>query len=274
MEREGWQVDRLGVDRHGLVDPEELKSLLSPDTRLVSVMLGNNETGVLQPIAQLAAICRSLGVPFHTDAAQAVGKIDVQFGELGVTALSLSPHKFHGPRGIGGLLLRKGAQILPQLLGGHQQAGLRSGTESVALACGLHVALEQWHGEAADRTARMTQLRDRLEQQILAGAANATLVGGEADRLPHTSNIAFVGLDRQAMVMALDLAGVACSTGSACASGSSEPSPVLLAMGCEAEVVAGSIRFSLGATTTLAEIDEASRRILLVYKQLQAQKEG
>ncbi|MGI9455297.1 MAG: cysteine desulfurase family protein [Aeoliella sp.] len=274
MALEGWQVCRLSVDTRGVVDPGQLESLLSPQTRLVSVMLGNNETGVVQPVAQLAEICRTAGIPFHTDAVQAVGKIDVQFTQLGATALSFTAHKFHGPTSIGGLLLQQDTDLMPQLFGGFQQAGLRPGTESVALVEGLRLALELWHSEAAERTARLTDLRDRLERKILSGESNAVVVGAGAERLPHTSNIALVGLDRQAMVMALDLAGVACSTGSACASGSSEPSPVLLAMGCDEGVIGGSVRFSLGAETTVAEIDEAVRRILLVCKQLRAQKEG
>jgi cysteine desulfurase len=158
------------------------------------------------------------------------------------------------------------------LHGGFQQTGLRPGTESVALAIGMQVALEAWHREATERFNRMTALREKFEQTILAGDPHAVVASANAPRLPHTSNIAFVGLDRQALVMALDLAGVACSTGSACASGSSEPSPTLLAMGLPAEQISSSVRFSLGATTTAEDIDEAARRILAVDNQLRRQK--
>lgn len=268
----GWQVDSLPVDRQGVVEPDALGSLLSSRTRLVSVMLGNNETGVVQPVAELAAQCRAAGVAFHTDAVQAVAKVRVSFADLGVTAMTFTAHKFHGPAGIGGLLVHSQAVLKPLFYGGFQQAGLRPGTPTVALAVGLRTALEMWHAEAMARESRLRELRDRLEQRVLQTIPGAVVVGDGAIRLPHTSNIAFPGVDRQALVMALDLAGVACSTGSACASGSSEPSPVLVAMGCPDEVVSGSIRLSLGAETTAEEVDQAASRISRVYNQLRRQK--
>lgn len=270
----GWEVVRLGVDSQGVVDPGELRARLSPATRLVSVMLGNNETGVLQRIPDLATICREEGVAMHTDAVQGVGKIDVHFSELGVQALSFTAHKLHGPVGIGALLLKGGMQLEPQLRGGFQQQGLRAGTESVALVVGLLTALRLAVEEGSARRERMAGLRDRLEELVLAEMPNTVVVGRGAPRLPHTSNLAFPGLDRQAIVMALDQAEVACSTGSACASGSSEPSGVLLAMGCESDVVGGSIRLSLGAGTTSEEVAEVARRILRVCKQLRQRQEG
>ncbi len=264
----GWHVDRLGATRDGVVRVEQLESLLRPDTRHVSVMLASNETGVLQPVAEVAAICRARGVPVHTDAVQVAGKLPVNFTALGVDALTLTAHKFHGPPGIGALLVRSSAVLAASLHGGFQQAALRPGTESVALALGMCAALEAWHREADARRERMTALRDQLERALLTADARATVIGGNAPRLPHTSNVAFAGLDRQALAMALDLAGVACSTGSACASGSSEPSPALVAMGLPDEQISGSIRFSLGATTTPADIEEATRRILSVVNRL------
>jgi cysteine desulfurase len=231
-------------------------------------MLGSNETGVLQPVAEIAAICRTRGVAVHTDATQVVGKLPVDFSALGVDGLTCSAHKFHGPLGIGALVLRRDATLAPSLFGGFQQGGLRPGTESVTLAVGMCVALESWAREADARAQRMAALRDQLERQILAGDPRAVVIGGGATRLPHAANIAFAGLDRQALVMALDLAGVACSTGSACASGSSEPSPALVAMGLPEEQISSSLRFSLGAATTAAEIDEAARRILSVVNRL------
>lgn len=272
MERRGWQIDRLGVDTQGEVRVDQLENLLRPQTRFVAVVLGQNETGVLQPVAEIAAVCARHGVPCHSDAAQVVGKLPVDFGGLGVTTLSAAAHKFHGPLGIGVLLIRHGTELRPQLFGGFQQGGLRPGTESVALAVGMCRALELWHSEREARAARLRQLRDRFEAAVVEAWPNAIIIGRAAPRLPHTSNIAFVGLDRQALFMALDQAGVACSTGSACASGSSEPSPALLAMGLNRAVVGSALRFSLGATTSGQEVDEASRRISRCCNELGRQK--
>ena len=261
-------LQTLGVDADGLIRLDQLEPLLTPATRVASIMLASNETGVIQPIAAAAEICRSHGTPLHTDATQAVSKIPVDFQALGVDALTATAHKFHGPLGVGILLLRHGVKLEPALFGGFQQAALRPGTESAPLAIGMQTALELWQREATDRLARMTSLRDQFERSILAGWPEAVVIGGQAPRLPHTSNIALVGLNRQALVMALDLAGVACSSGSACASGSSEPSPTLLAMGLPEALISSSVRFSLGATTTPAEIEEAARRILNVCNNL------
>jgi cysteine desulfurase len=268
LEREGWRIDRLGVDSSGVVQTEQLEPLLRGDTRFAAVMLGNNETGAIQPIAELAAICQRQGVPLHTDAAQAVGKIRVNFRELGAATLSAAAHKFHGPRGIGVLLVRAGVEIEPLLRGGFQQGGIRPGTESVTLAVGMQRALELWQAEADERAKRMSELRDSLEAGLRQGWPDLVINSQAAPRLPQTSNVAFPGLDRQALLMALDLAGVACSTGSACASGSSEPSPMLLAMGADDAVVGGSLRLSLGAQTTQAEVGEAVRRILACCRRL------
>lgn len=261
-------VDRLPASREGVTQFDGLAELLRLDTGLVSVILGSNETGVLQPVAEIAALCRERRVPVHTDATQVVGKMPVHFGELGVDALTFAAHKFHGPVGIGGLLLRHGVKLAPALHGGFQQAAMRPGTESVPLALGMLAALELWRGEAAERRDRVESLRDALEAGLCSDDEGALVVGSGAPRLPHIANVAFTGLDRQALAMALDLAGVACSTGSACASGSSEPSPALVAMGLPDVQIAGSIRFSVGATTTADEVDEASRRILSVVNRL------
>ncbi len=262
LERCGWKIHRLGVTRDGVVRVDQFAALLNDRTRFASIMLANNETGVLQPLAELAAIAARAGVPLHTDAVQVVGKLPVDFEQLGVAALTLSAHKFHGPPGIGGLLLRQGIALAPLLYGGFQQWGLRPGSEPVALAVGLHRALELFARDAEPRAWRMREQRNRLESALKSGFLRVVVNGAGASRLPHTSNLAFLGLDRQALAMALDLAGVACSTGSACASGSSEPSSVLLAMEAPREVVNSSLRFSLGAETTDDEIDEAVRRII------------
>jgi len=268
----GWQVDELGVDPRGVIRVGRLPELLRPDTRLVCAILGQNETGVLQPVAELAAICRERGVPLHTDAAQVVGKLPVDFRALDVSTMTVAAHKFHGPLGIGALVVRHGVELAPQLFGGFQQSGLRPGTESVALVVGMLRALELWHAQRDQRASSLARLRDQLEQSICQGWPAAVVLGGGAPRLPHTTDIAFVGLDRQALFMALDQAGVACSTGSACASGSSEPSPALVAMGCNEAVIGSALRFSLGATTSAAEVDEAARRIMAVCNDLRRQK--
>lgn len=276
--RRGWQIARLGATADGVVRLDDLAERLAPPTTLVSVMLGNNETGVLQPVAEIARACAAVGVPVHTDAAQVAGKLPVDFRSLGVAALTVAAHKFHGPRGIGALLVRHGAALRPLLHGGVQQQGLRPGTECVELAVGMHAALTAWQREQRERITRLTGLRDRFERQLRqrAGAAGMNLVvhGERAGRLPHTSCVAFPGLNRQALLVALDLLGVACSSGSACASGSSEPSPTLLAMGCPPELVEGSLRFSLGAGTTQADVDGAVERILLACKDLRRGKVG
>ena len=264
----GWQIDKIRVGPEGTIDLGHAQELLatSPRPALVSVMLGNNETGVIQPVRELTSLCSAKKIPIHTDAVQAIGKVEVDFRDLGVTAMSLAPHKFHGPLGLGGLLISGGTNPEPQFFGGFQQAGFRPGTESVELAVGARVALEAWHEERAERTKRISTLRDRLEQGVAQIEPRMQVIGAESQRLPHVSCMAFRGLDRQSLAMALDLAGVACSTGSACASGSSEPSPVLLAMGLADDVISGAIRLSLGAQTTAQEIDFAVEKIGLVCR--------
>jgi len=268
IEQHGWQVDRAMADTDGVVQPEEFARFLSPETRLASLMLANNETGVLQPVAAVAGLCAELGILMHTDASQAIGKIPVNFAQLNVAALCCAAHKFHGPVGIGAVILQHGVKLRPSLFGGHQQAGIRPGTESVPLAVGMRTALELWHRETLERSDRLTELRDQFESDLLAELPSALVIGSRAERLPNTSNIGFTDYDRQALLMALDQAGVACATGSACASGSSEPSPTLVAMGLEEQTISGSIRFSLGATTGRLEMAEATHRILSVCKRL------
>ena len=263
-----WDVERIAVDREGRVVVADFLAILRLSTRLVSVMLGNNETGVVEPVAEIAAECRRRGIFVHTDAVQAVGKIGVDFRALGVDAMTVAAHKFHGPTGIGGLALRHGVEVRPLLVGGFQQSGLRPGTESPLLVAGMLAALEAWHREASARTHHLATLRDELQRRLVAACGPTVVHGAAVERLPQTLNIAFVGLDRQALFVALDAAGVACSTGSACASGSSEPSPTLVAMGCPEAEISGSLRFSVGATTTAAEVAEGATRISRVVNEL------
>jgi cysteine desulfurase len=266
--RRGWDVITTPVTANGLIDLAAFEGLLGTPTRLASVMLGNNETGVLQPINELADMCRRHGVLLHTDAVQAIGKVPVHFRRLGVAAMAIAAHKFHGPRGIGALVLRHGVALRPVLFGGVQQSGLRPGTECVALAAGMHEALRAWNREQEARTRRLAELRNRLEAALRQGWPNLVVHSADAPRLPQTLAVAFPGLNRQELVMALDMAGVACSSGSACASGSTDPSPTLVAMGCPESTLWASIRFSVGAVTTVAEVDEAANRILLTCKNL------
>ncbi len=272
LARHGFEIHRIPVDRNGVIRLDEFESLISKPTRLVSIMLANNETGVLQPVQQASEMCRQRSILFHTDAVQAVGKINVNFSELGVDAMTFTAHKFHGPRGIGGLLVRDGVTPAALVFGGFQQMAIRPGTEDVALAAGLHQALTLFRDSGNQRTARMRQLRDRLESIICQACAGVVSNGAAANRVPHTLNLSLPGIDRQAFLMAADLAGLAISTGSACASGSSDPSPVLVAMGASDGVIQGSIRISLGAQTTAEEIDTASARIIKLIHELGGQK--
>jgi cysteine desulfurase len=267
----GWRADTIGVDGNGVVRVELLSGLLGPQTRLVSVMLGNHETGVLQPVAELARLSNQAGVPMHTDAVQVAGKLPIHFGELGVAAMSVAAHKFRGPLGIGALLLRNGVQPEPLHFGGHQQWSLRPGTECVALVVGMATALRIWRREHDAHFRHLSQLRDRFEAGLKAGYPDLVVNSAGAKRLPHTSNIAFPGQDGRQLLLTLDgMMGIACSLGSACSSGANDFSPTLLAMGLPKEIVGSSLRFSLGATTTEAEIDEAVRRILLVVNELRS----
>lgn len=266
-----WHVEPIGVDRNGIVDIELLVSRIKADTALVSLILGNHETGVLQPLAQIAARCAADRVPLHTDAVQVIGKLPVSFRGLGVTALSCSAHKFHGPPGIGALIVKHDALQQPDRFGGLQQYGLRAGTEPVALAVGMAKALAIWDAEQTDRRIHLTQLRDRFEEGLRRGWPGIVIHGVAAERLPHVSCVGFPGFDRQSLFMAFDLAGVACSAGSACTSGASFASPVLQAMGCEPALAGASLRFSFGAFNTSAEVDRALKCILNIYNDLQSE---
>jgi cysteine desulfurase len=242
------------------------------DTRFATLMLANNETGALQPVADLAERARARGVPVHTDAVQAVGRVAVDFHALGVATLAASAHKFHGPVGAGLLLVRSGVRLGSRLFGGGQQQGRRPGTVAVPLAVGLAAALERWRREAEERRTRWAALRDRLEAGLAAALGPGRVVRNgpaeEALRLPQTVNLGFPGLDGDALLMQLDLAGVAASLGAACASGSTRPSPTLVAMRVPDDRLRSSVRFSLGATTTPAEVDDAVPRIVAAVERV------
>ena len=268
---QGFEIDTIAVDAHGVSDLDDLAAKLdaesSDSVAVVSIMAANNETGVIQPIQSAAQMCREKGIYFHTDAVQMVGKVDVNFSTLGADCLTFTAHKFHGPRGVGGLLVRNGIELTPLIYGGFQQMGTRPGTEDVALTTGLHQALLE-HQQSPERDAKIKRLRDQLETSLLAIAPGSVINGSGASRMSHTINISFPGINRQALLLAADFAGLAISTGSACASGSSDPSHVIIAMGASDEVIEGSIRISLGATTSQQEIDDSLTRFQQVIDRL------
>ncbi len=264
----GFEVRSLPANSAGTIEADRLSDLIDGSTRLVCLMLANNETGVIQPVQQAAEICRKAGVWIHTDAVQAIGKTEVDFSRLGVSSLSLGAHKFNGPRGIGALLIRPEVPLSQLLFGGSQQLSLRPGTEDVALAAGMCSALSRWDEHAAVRRREMLKLRERFEERLLRQVSDAVIVGRDAMRLPQTCQVAFPGVNRQSLFMAVDQRGIAISTGSACASGSSDPSPTLLAMGLAAEIVGGAVRVSFGFQTTQDELDFAADQIAQVVQKL------
>jgi len=267
---EGFEITLLPVDERGLVDLASFTKALRDDTVLASVMYANNEIGVVQPISQLAAAARERGVIFHTDAVQAAGQIDVRPRELGVDMLSLSAHKFYGPKGVGVLYVRDGLALPPLVHGGGQEFGRRSGTENVAGIIGFAAALERAVASRNERAARIGRLRDRLEAGIRERAGEVRINGAHAPRLPNNSNVSFAGIDSEALLMRFDLEGIAVSAGSACTSGALEPSHVIAALGVEPRWRQGVIRFSLGEATTEEEID----RVLELVPRITAQLRG
>jgi cysteine desulfurase len=256
FERLGGQVTRLPVSRDGTVDPRDVGGL-PPDTVLVSVMLANNETGVLQPVAEVAAGARARGIRTHCDAVQAVGKVPVDMAALGVGYLALSGHKFGGPKGAGALVVDRGAPLEALFRGSAHEGGRRGGTENVAGIVGLGVAAELAARELAAESARLTELRSRFEAGLRAYTPDVVVHGARAARLPNTVNASFPGARSDHLLLALDARGVEVSAGAACASGAVEPSPVLSAMGVPRELAVCALRFSFGRTTTLKEVEEA-----------------
>ncbi|HZU21894.1 MAG TPA: cysteine desulfurase family protein, partial [Terriglobales bacterium] len=243
----GYQVTFVPVDSRCLVSPDEVRRALRPNTRLISIMAANNETGVLQPISEIGRIAAEADIYFHTDAVQAAGKIPLNVAELGCDLLTVSGHKMHAPQGVGALYVRKGTPISPLLFGGRHERGRRAGTENVASIVALGKAAELAQAWLEARGAeQMSGLRDRLEREILGGIEAATVNGAGAPRAPNTANISFDGIEGEALVIALDLKGVAVSSGAACSSGAIEPSHVLTAMGLPPARARSSLRFSLG----------------------------
>lgn len=255
LAKTGYRVTLVPVDREGVLDLGFLRRHLSDDTALVSLMWANNESGVIFPIAEIGDMLRGTGIAFHTDAVQAVGKIPVDVRQAGVDMLSLSGHKFHGPKGVGALYVRKGAKFLPFLIGGHQERNRRGGTENVAGIVGLGKAASLAKDHLVEMDTRVRALRDRLEEGLLARIPNAMRNGKKDLRLPNTCNISFEYVEGEAILLMMDEFGICASSGSACTSGSLEPSHVLRAMGVPFTAAHGSIRFSLSTYNTDAEID-------------------
>lgn len=259
LEAAGWRVTRVPVGPNGVVDPAAVAAALTPDTALVSIMLANNETGAVQPVAEIARLAQARGIPIHSDAVQAVGRLPVDVGALGVDYLSLSAHKFHGPKGIGALFARRGAALPPLLVGGHQEGRRRAGTENLPGIAGLGKACELALARLAEDPPRLMALRDRLEQLLTAACPGLVVNSGNAPRLANTLNVSFPGVDAQALAMNLDLLGFCVSTGSACATAGREPSHVLTAMGCDAELAAGALRLSLTRDNQADDIEQLGR---------------
>jgi cysteine desulfurase len=261
LETDGFRVTYLPVSKAGVVSVDDLRQAIRDDTILVSIMLANNEIGTIQPVDEVASIikeARSRGINhihLHTDAVQAVGKIPVDVEQLGVDLLSMSAHKIHGPKGIGALYVRKGTRLSKLLYGGHHERDRRAGTENVPGIVGLGRAAELARTQLNERISRMRELRDYLESEVTSLIPHVRTNGDPARRVPNISNMSFEGVDGESLLIAMDLKGIAVSTGSACASGSLEPSHVLQALGLTREQVRGSLRFSLGAYTTREELE-------------------
>lgn len=251
---EGYEVTVLAVDADGRVDPQAFASALRPETTLASIMYANNETAVLQPIAQLAAIAHERGVIFHTDAVQAAPYLPLDVRELGVDLLSIAAHKFYGPKGTGALFVREGTPVHPIVVGGSQEFAKRAGTENVAGVAGMAAALELAAGERAEAAPRIAALRDSFEAAVQARIPAVRVNGGGAPRAPHVSNLSFRGVTSEQLLIRLDMDGIAVSAGSACAAGAIEPSHVIAALGLPEEWLTGVIRFSLGRATTGEQI--------------------
>ena len=271
LERRGKPVRYLSVSVQGVVDLDLLRSWLAetPTPRAVSVMLANNETGVVQPAAEIARSCIDAGVPFHCDAS-AIGKLPFDMDQFPMDAVTLSPHKFHGPIGVGGLLLKRGSPISHHLFGGAQQLEYRPGTEPIALTQGFAAAVDLCLSDLDQRIAGMRSRQRRLESELKKALSDLIIHGDLATRLPQTTCFSLPNVDRQALLMGLDFAGIACSSGSACASGSSEPSHVLQAMGLPDDLVNGAIRISGSAFDKEADIDTAALRIISCCNKLRA----
>lgn len=270
LEKKGIKVTYLPVDKDGLVTPEQVRDAITDKTILVSVMFANNEVGTIMPIPEIAAVCHEKGVLFHTDAVQAAGHIPIDVKAMGIDMLSISGHKFHGPKGVGVLYERKGIRLPSYIIGGEQEKGRRAGTENVAGIVGLGEALELAVTNMSETSARMTRMRDRLIEGIEATIPEVKLNGHRTKRLPNNVNFSIKYIEGESILLMLDMAGIAASSGSACTSGSLDPSHVLLALGLTHEVAHGSVRLTLGDDTTDEDIDYVLETLPKVAHRLRA----
>jgi len=270
LAQEGYDVTFLPVDEGGFVSPAALAAAFRSDTVLVTIMHANNEVGSIEPVEELAALARERGVLFHTDAVQTAGKIPLDVKALGCDLLSISAHKFYGPKGIGALYVRRGIELIPVITGGHQESGRRAGTHNTPGIIGMAAALEMAASSCVEEGRRQARLRDRLRDGVLALDSKAVVMTPSSQAMPNTLSVCFAGVDGEAVMLGLDIAGISVSTGSACASASTAPSHVHLAMGCPPEVARGSIRFSLGKYTTEADIDATLAALRPLISRLRA----
>jgi cysteine desulfurase len=270
LEREGVEVTRVPVNSQGLVDPDDVRRALRRETVLITIMHANNELGTIQPIAEIARLAREAGVWMHSDGVQALGKTPVDVNELGVDLYSISAHKIYGPKGVGALFVRQGVPLGRIQFGGHHERDRRPGTENVPGAVGLAAAVSLMQSDFEQEAARLAGLRDRLEQGILERVPNVSVNGRGAPRVPNTSSLCFHGVDGEALLIALDLAGFAVSSGAACSSGASEPSHVLTAIGLERKDARSSLRFSLGRLNTEDQIERLIEAVAEAVARLRA----
>lgn len=270
LEKQGFKVTYLPVDSEGRVDPGDVEKAITKETLLVSIMQANNETGTVQPIAEIGRIARKRGVYFHSDAVQAFTKLPTGVDELGVDLLSLSGHKIYGPKGVGCLYIRKGTKLDPLVHGGHHERNRRAGTENVPSIVGLGKAAELGAGEMSEEAKKLATLRDRLQEGILARIPEVRINARNARRLPGTLSVCFRYVEGESILLGLDLKGIAASSGSACSSGAIEPSYVLTAMGVPPEEARGSVRFSLGRQNTEQEVDRVVGELEVILVRLRA----
>ena len=268
LQRRGVEVTILSVNRYGLVNPEDVRRAIRPETVLITIMLANNELGTIEPIEEVGKIAVEKGITFHTDAVQAAGKIPIDVNRLGVHLLSVSAHKIQGPKGVGALYIRKGVHLEPLLFGGHAERDRRPGTEDVPGIVGIGKAAELAKARMSSDADRISKLRDHLERGLLESIPFATVNGSRPQRVPNTTNLTLPFIEGESMVIALDLKGIACSTGAACSSGAVEPSHVLTAIGLAPEDARATLRLSLGHQTTDEEIAYALETIPAVIERL------
>jgi cysteine desulfurase len=268
LEKDGYKVTYISVDKDGIVDTDQLKRSITDKTILITIMYANNETGTIEPIKEIARIAMEKGIYFHTDAVQAVGKIDFSVKDIGAGLLSMSGHKIYGPKGIGALYIKKGTKITPQMHGGHHEMGKRAGTENVAAIVGLGRAAELAQKEVSNESAKLKDLTGYLYKGIISRIEHVRLNGHADKRLANTLNVGFKYLEGESIVLNLDMEGIAVSTGSACTSGSLEPSHVLTAMGVDPTETQGSIRFSLGMDNTREDMDYVLEVLPPIIKRL------